>query len=138
MQRRQALHTLAGAVGMYGCSLSGMSSEAQTSSPQDHVQWVSRVLTRMLTIKPGMTREALSTVFTTEGGIVFSPYKCTFVSRDCPYFKVDVDFRPVDPDRSKRDKEPRDERDGEAFRGGNAADMIVKVSTPYLQFSFMD
>lgn len=36
------------------------------------IAWVSEVLKRMLTIKPGMTREALLRAFTTEGGLSLS------------------------------------------------------------------
>jgi hypothetical protein len=45
----------------------------------------------METIKPGMTREELLKVFATEGGLSTGLNR-TFVSRDCPYFKVDVEF----------------------------------------------
>jgi hypothetical protein len=39
-----------------------------------------------------MTRETPLTVFTTEGGLSTGLVR-TFVSRDCPYFKVDVEFQ---------------------------------------------
>lgn len=46
-----------------------------------------------------MTRADLLKVFTTEGGISTGLHR-TYVSRDCPFFKVDVDFRAVGrPDR---------------------------------------
>jgi hypothetical protein len=54
--------------------------------------WVAEVLKRMETIHPGMTRDALLTVFTTEGGLS-NGLRRTFVSRDCPYFKVDVESK---------------------------------------------
>ena len=63
-------------------------------------RWVAQALKRMQTIKPGMTREALLTVFTTEGGLSTGLQR-TFVSRDCPFFKVDVEFQAVG--RSNRD-----------------------------------
>jgi len=94
-----------------------------------HVVWVAEVLKRMQTIKPGMTRKTLLTVFTTEGGLS-TGLRRTFVSRDCPYFKVDVEFQAVGP----------------AARGENGRmtlaesndDIILKLSTPYLQFSVVD
>ena len=46
----------------------------------------------MLEIKPGVTTGTLLTIFTTEGGLS-TRLRQTFVSRDCPYFKVDVDFQ---------------------------------------------
>jgi hypothetical protein len=90
---------------------------------QDHVSWVVEALTRMLTIKPGMTREALLMVFTTEGGLS-TRLQRTFVSRECPYFKVDVEFKPVG----------RLDRDNVEL----SQDVIVKISRPYLQFSIAD
>jgi hypothetical protein len=76
-----------------------------------------------------MTREDLLMVFTTEGGLSTGLHR-TFVSRDCPYFKVDVAFEAVG--RPNRDKEGRVTLD-EASR-----DIVVKVSRPYLQFSITD
>jgi hypothetical protein len=57
----------------------------------DHTAWVASVLKRMETIKTGMTRSTLLTVFTTEGGLSTVSHR-TYVSRECPYFKVDVEF----------------------------------------------
>ena len=62
---------------------------------QTHIAWVTEALKRMQTIKSGMTRKTLLTVFTTEGGLLFDELKRTFVSQDCPFFKVDVEFRAV-------------------------------------------
>jgi hypothetical protein len=93
------------------------------------VAWVTEVLTRMQTIKPGMTRKTLLTVFTTEGGLS-TGLRRTFVSRDCPYFKVDVEFHAVG-------RPNRDENGRVTLVEGNE-DIIVTVSTPYLQFSVMD
>lgn len=57
----------------------------------------------MKTIKPGMTRDALLHVYKTEGGVYTGLHR-TFVSRDCPYFKVDVDFLAFG--RPERDAKP--------------------------------
>jgi hypothetical protein len=76
----------------------------QPPRSQDHMAWVEQVLRRMQAIKPGMTREQLLTVFTTEGGLS-SGLRRTFVSRDCPYFKVDVAFQAIG--RPHRDGEGR-------------------------------
>jgi hypothetical protein len=73
-------------------SLPGASQPGRGQSSQRYVSWVAGVLTRMQTIRPGMTRDALLTVFTIEGGLSTRLHR-TFVSRDCPYFKVDVEFR---------------------------------------------
>jgi hypothetical protein len=138
VQRRQALTALAGAVAISGSSLFCISSGGETKPEQDHIQWVTEVLIKMQSIKPGMTRQDLYKVFRTEGGLVVSPYKRTFVSRDCPYFKVNVEFRAAAVGPTKQEKEPQDEKDDEKLIGGNPADVIANISTPYLQFSMMD
>jgi hypothetical protein len=95
----------------------------QSHHSEGHVDWVAEVLTRMQTVKPGMTRDALLKVFTTEGGISTALHR-TFVSRDCPYFKVDVDFKPVGrPDRDRK---------GRVTRREDPGDIIVTISRPYL------
>jgi hypothetical protein len=134
MQRRQALVLLASAVmgsEMLSASPTGMGGqwgiEGQCFEP--HVAWVGEALTRMLTIKPGMTRKTLLSVFTTEGGLS-TGLRRTYVSRDCPYFKVDVEFHAV----GRRD---RDETGRVTLVEGDE-DIIVKVSRPYLDFSLYD
>ena len=83
----------------------------------------------MLSIQVGMSRGALSKIFTTEGG-TYIPMKRTFVSRDCRFFKVDVEFQAASgPIRDKSGRDITPENDG---------DLISKISTPYLQFSFTD
>jgi hypothetical protein len=138
MQRREALKAVASAFALGRYSMVGTSSKSQRNLRQDHVQWVTEVLTKMQSIKPGMNKQALYKVFTTEGGLVFSPYKRTFVSRDCPYFKVDVEFHAAPADPKMQQQEPQDEREDEKSVGGNPADIIASISTPYLQFSVMD
>jgi len=95
---------------------SGMQVEAQ--SP-DHSHWVANVLQRMEMIKTGMTRATLLTVFTTEGGLSNRSQR-TYVSQDCPYFKVDVIF------------------DAPGSGIEDPHDVILKISRPYLQFSILD
>jgi hypothetical protein len=76
-----------------------------------------------------MARGELLEVFTTEGGLSTGLHR-TFVSRECPYFKVDVDFKAVGwPDRDK---------DGRVTLEEDSRDIIVRVSQPYLQFSIVD
>ena len=95
----------------------------------DHVAWVAETLARIKTIKPGMTRDALLKVFTTEGGIS-TPLRRTFVSRDCPLFKMDVEFRAIG--RPERD------RDGRLTSQERGEDVIVLISKPYLDFTVLD
>jgi len=79
----------------------------------------------MLEITPGMTRVTVLTIFTTEGGLS-TRLRQTFVSRDCPYFKVDVDFQAVG------------DGDGRATLVEDLRDVIRTISRPYLQFTFAD
>jgi hypothetical protein len=101
----------------------------QAPSSLDHISWVAEALKRMQTIKPGMTREDLLKVFTTEGGL-FTGLRRTFVSRDCPYFKVDVQFEAVG--------RPRRDAAGRVTLEEGKQDIIVEISRPYLQFMISD
>jgi hypothetical protein len=120
---------LAGAAIGGGNDLLASPPNGKDQPPQAHVAWVTEVLKRMQTIMPGMTREALYRVFTTEGGLSTGLQR-TFVSRDCPYFKVDVEFQATGrPDRDEN---------GRVTLVEDGKDLILKISTPYLQFGIMD
>jgi hypothetical protein len=117
-----------GAIGS-GRASSALLSKGNDQASQNHNAWVIEVLNKMQTISPGMTREALYQVFTTEGGLS-TALQCTFVSRDCPYFKVDVEFQAVGrPDRGA---------DGRVTMVEDGRDLILKISRPYLQLSIKD
>jgi len=110
-------------------AISAVGSASQSACVQAHEVWVGHALEKMETIKPGMTRDDLLKVFRTEGGLSTGLHR-TFVSRDCAYFKVEVDFRAVGrPDRDS---------DGRVTLEEDARDIIVQVSRPYLQFSVAD
>jgi len=104
-------------------------SASQEPCAQDHKAWVTHALEKMETIKPGMTRQDLLKIFRTEGG-PSTGLRRTFVSRDCPYFKVVVEFKAV----------PGPDRDNAGFVTSveDSRDIIVKVSIPYLQFGIAD
>jgi hypothetical protein len=104
-------------------------SGSQDACAQDHQAWVTHALEKMEAIKPGMTREELLRVFTTEGGLSTGLHR-TFVSRDCSYFKIDVDFEAVG--------RPNRDQDGRVTLEEDPRDIIVKISRPYLQFSITD
>jgi hypothetical protein len=100
----------------------------QSANPQpcsqEHKAWLKQVMVKMETIKPGMTRWDVLKVFRTEegvapifrtGGVQPPGFRETFISQDCPYFKIDIEFAG---------------RDNIANR-----DVIVKVSKPYVQFA---
>ena len=128
-QRIRVFALLIGAAVGSATSSEGTPQAVQGRFSEDHAAWVVKVLKRMETIKPGMTREALLTVFTTEGGISTGLQR-RFVSRDCVYFKVDVEFQAVG--RPSRDG------DGRVTLVEDNRDVILKISRPYLQFSVAD
>ena len=129
MHRRQAFVLVACATVGGLTALPAKSQDSRTNVSDDHTAWVAEVLQRILTVKPGMTREALLQVFTTEGGISTALQR-TYASQDCPYFKVDVEFRAVG--RPERDE------DGRVTMIEDPQDVIVKISKPYLGFSVKD
>ena len=100
---------------------------AQSANPepcaQNHEAWLKQVSEKMETIKPGMARWDLLKVLRTEGttrrtfrmgGGPPQVLRESFVSQDCPYLRIDVEF--------------------EAGAVPNQ-DVIVRVSKPYLQFA---
>jgi hypothetical protein len=105
------------------------SQTTQAQSASDHLAWVTGALTRMQAVKPGMTRHDLLAIFTTEGGLS-TRLQRTFVSRDCPYFKVDVEFEAVG--RAAR------AQDGRITAIDDDRDIIMKISKPYLAFAVAD
>jgi hypothetical protein len=115
-----------------GVMIGGFQADAQSSQgriAEDHISWVGHVLKRMQTIKPGMTRRELLTVFRTEGGWSVG-LRRTFVSRDCSFFKVDVEFDAVGM--------PNRDRGGRVTLVEDNRDIILEISQPYLQFPFAD
>jgi hypothetical protein len=91
----------------------------QTMSSQGHVTWVAEALNSDNQV--GYDTRGLLRVFTTEGGLS-TGLRRTFVSRDCPYFKVDVEFKAVGrPDRDD---------DGLLTLVEGSQDIIVKISRP--------
>jgi hypothetical protein len=112
----------------FSCSYCFQSSRFRRTHPasqepctQDHEAWVIRTLEKMETIKPGMTREELNAVFQPQGGLSTALHR-TFFSRDCIYFKVDVDFDAVG--RPSRDE------NGRMTSVEDNRDNIVKISRP--------
>jgi hypothetical protein len=95
----------------------------------DHIAWVSRVLERMKGVKRGMKRSDLLSVFTTEGGLSTGLQR-TFVSQECPYFKVDVTFRAVG--------RPDKDREGRVTLTEGPLDEILSISPPYIAYSVTD
>ena len=103
-------------------------AQTPAGQPLDHVAWVAQALQRMLTIQTGMTRGELLKVFTTEGGISTRTQR-TYVSRECPYFKVDVEFKQAGPPGPNG---------AQLSFGESEADVIVKISRPYVGYGIAD
>ena len=95
----------------------------------EHTQWVGSVLRWTHDIKPGMTRNELLRVYTTEGGISTGTRR-TYVLKGCSYIKVDVEFKAVG--RPERDQE------GRVTVAQDGRDIITNISRPYLEYSILD
>jgi len=89
--------------------------------PRGHINWISKCISQTENIYPGKTRADLLKVYTIEGGISARSWR-KYVYRDCPFIKVDVEFKPTDDDNLK-------EKPG---------DIITKISKPYLDWSIRD
>jgi hypothetical protein len=96
-------------------------------SPKATICGYRRFLSGRKSIKPGMTREHLLSVFTPEGGLS-EVTKRTYRSRDCLYFAVDVKFQ--SGSRSRNRNEPTTSIE-------NPQDRILTISLPYLKLSFV-
>jgi hypothetical protein len=97
---------------------------ADAPDNRDITSQVSEILKECSEIKPGTsTRADLIKYFTTEGGIWDSSQR-TYVSRRCPYVKVDVKFSLTKPDQK--------------FTDELATDTVQSISKPYLELSISD
>ena len=92
---------------------------ARSEIDLEHTKWIDNAMRSMQTIKIGMTRSELLTVFTTEGGLSTTSRR-TYVYQHCPYIKVDVQFAAASPNEEL------------------PTDMIVQISQPYLAWSVAD
>ena len=90
---------------------------------QQRTAWIAKVLRRLDTIHPGMTRKDLDRLVTAEGGLS-TRLERTYVFIDCPYIKVDVHFKAAAGTTNSL--------------GENPEDVIESVSKPYLEFSVGD
>lgn len=92
-------------------------------------EWIADSLKEIQTIKVGMTRADLLKIFTTEGGLSTGLNR-TYVYRQCPYIKVDVEFEPVG--------RPATDADGRVTLVEANEDVIKKISKPYLDWMVID
>jgi hypothetical protein len=109
-------------------TISILSAQSPQKS-QSHTEWMANSLEEMQKIKVGMTREDLLKVFTTEGGLS-TDLNRTYVYRECPYIKVDVEFEPVG--------RPARDADGRVTLVEANEDVIKNISKPYLAWMVVD
>ena len=93
-------------------------TEAQVK--QEHREWMQQVMQAISAIKPGMTRNDLTPLFTEDGGLD-SRQQGRYVYAQCEYIKVDIVFSPVDGGANP-----------------SSEDKIVNVSRPYLDYPAYD
>jgi hypothetical protein len=93
------------------------SPNPQSGDDQSHLQWLSKSLDSIQTIKVGMTRRELLTLFREDGGLQFMPIR--YVYKACPVIKVDVTFTVNDT-------------------GDQVNHRIKSISKPYLESPVFD
>ncbi len=77
------------------CSLMVAASSADTPKcgSSDHAQWIAGAFREMDAIRVGMKREDLLKVFTPQAGFASGArFRGSYVYKDSPYIKVDVEF----------------------------------------------
>jgi len=107
-------------------------STAPAQSPQKSqgpTEFIANSLREIQKIKVGMTRADLLKVFTTEGGLSTGLTR-TYVYRECPYIKVDVEFEPVG--------RPARNAEGRVTLVESGEDVIRTISKPYLAWMVID
>jgi len=93
-----------------------------TAYNSDQARWIVAHLPEIESIKIGMTRRELLTVFMEEGGMSWRTWN-HYVYRKCGFVKVSVEFTPV----------------GDANDGmGSLDDRIKSISRPYLELMIAD
>jgi hypothetical protein len=90
---------------------------------EERTKWIAKVLRQITKIEPGMKRQDLLKVFTTEGGLS-TRFQRTYVYSECPYIKVNVRFKAANNERNAVEEQPDD--------------IIESISQPYLAWSTMD
>jgi hypothetical protein len=105
---------------------SAIDAQSVAQADQEHTESIDRVMRSIATIKPGMTRKELFSVFTEEGGLSTRTRR-RYVYKHCPYIEVEVEFSPVNKIGTGQGATPED-----------PDDKVVKISRPFLEYSVMD
>lgn len=90
---------------------------------QERTYWIAKVLRQIEKIEPGMRRNDLVGILTTEGGLS-NRFQRTYVHVDCPYIKVSVRFKAASDGANALKEDPDD--------------TIESVSQPFIQWSTVD
>jgi hypothetical protein len=93
------------------------SEQTRSDDGQKYLQWLSKSLASAQTIKVGMTRRDLLTLFKEDGGVQ-SIKSERYVYKQCPIIKVDVSFSIDTAD--------------------HLDDRIERISKPYLENPYSD
>ena len=93
------------------------------SDDEAFTQRIAAILTECEKLKPGITRAEFLKVFEMEGGLR-SATRGTYVHRHCRHIKVDVEFTTPNPQQKSPEHRP--------------ADILTRISKPYLAWNIMD
>jgi len=111
-------------IAIFSASTAQEVENAQRREPAiKHREWVAKSLSKIQTIKIGAAKADLLKIFREEGGLSTRANR-TYVYHECPYIKVDVEFKPVEDAMNRLSEYPGDE--------------IIKISKPYLDWSILD
>jgi hypothetical protein len=80
---------------------------SESRATDEHTEWIAKSLREIESIKVGMMRADLLSVFNQEGGISTRTRR-RYAYRDCPYIKVDVEFEVARELESKVGQNPKD------------------------------
>jgi len=92
---------------------------------QDRIEWVSKCMTELQSIKPGMSRAEVEKTLPMDGGLQ-GYVTVRYVHTECSYFKIDVTFL------VKRDA------DDQGRVVPTPEDTAVSVSKPYIEHPYYD
>jgi hypothetical protein len=108
---------------LFGClGFSGFTQTDEKQYEKTNCEFIAKSLDKIHTIKVGMRRRELLTVFETEGGISTRTQR-QYVYKKCGYIKVKIKFEP-DTKEDKFAESPNDK--------------IIEISEPYLQYAITD